>query len=165
MSKCNKIIDFVKHTKNGYVIPENISLEERMDKFPIISDVVAVSWYCNHNEIKIELGADFLSPGILPDRTGVVLLQPSHKFGHNNAVIVNADGTTRFTLINPYRKNPYYYDGDEYEFLCTKIEGNRFGMIVGVGRKDKDTGGYLTTEWFYELDANTGSFDSYHVVR
>lgn len=165
MSEHNIIINFSKHTKNGYIIPENISLEERMVKFPVISDVIAVSWFYDDKQISIELGGDFLSPAILPDRTGVVFIQPSHKYGHDNAIIVNADGAIRLRLVNPYCQSPYYYNEDEYEFLCTKIEGNCFGMIVGVGRKDKETGGYLTTEWFYELDVNTGIFESYHVIR
>lgn len=165
MSEHMKISNFNKHTKNGYIIPENISLEERLQKFPVISDVVAVSWRYDNNETIIQLGGDYLSPTMLPDRTGIVFLQPSNKFGHNNAIIINADGTTRYKLINPYRQNPYYSNEDEYEFLYTKVEGNCFGMIVGVGRKDKDTGGYLTAEWFYELDIDTGNFNGYHVVR
>lgn len=136
-----------------------------MEKFPVISEIVAISWYCNNKKKIIEIGTDYLSPAILPDRTGIVLLQPSHKFAHDNAVIINADGNIRFKLINPYPSNPYYFAEDEYEFLFTKIVENEFGMLVGVGRKDKDTGGYFTTEWFYKLNTDTGNFDGYHVVR
>jgi hypothetical protein len=159
------VTKFTLYGKDRFPFPKGLSSEEFWEKYPEGFKVVGVSWWCEKFFVDRPFNNNVLSADLLPDQTGVLLVQPPERYRGDNASIVNADGTERFRLKNPFPNNPYYRSGDEYSFLYPTSINDRFGMIVGVTAKSEIRSGWINVEWFYELDTDTGQFNGYHEVR
>jgi hypothetical protein len=163
--KGTKLVErFFEHGDRGELIPEGITFEELDRRYSYILRVIRVSWWCEGTAIEFEIGEAYQSPKVLPDRTGVLFIQPSERYGSDNAVVVNADGTERFRLKNPYPANPYYKPDAKFSFGGWIVENGNLALIVSVSAVH-ESGGMITGDLAYTLDTDTGAFLGYHEVR
>lgn len=164
MSNVSKIDNFIKHGKNGERIPESWDRDEIVKTYPYFSKIVKVSWQHNHDVIELDMGEDCESVAVLPDRTGVLIIQSEEKFGPDNAAILNADGTMRFRLKNPYPNHPGYRSADLFSFYRSKIKDGNIFLIVEMSSKTA-SGSTVRGEWAYQLDPHTAAFGAFHEIR
>lgn len=85
----------------------------------------------------------------LSDKSGIIVLQSHEKHGHNNVVILNADGSESFRVSNPYPSTEDYKNGDEYFFygISILITGE---VTLDVCAKRKLPGKAYSAEPIYE---------------
>ena len=163
MSQIQDICNFIEYGKNGEAIPEAWDYSEIDKKYPYILEIVKVSWQHGNEKVELDIDENCKSATILPDRTGVLILQSCEKYGPDNAIIMNADGTLRFRLNNPFSRNPHRKPTSEYSFGGSTIENGRLALIVGVCTKHED-GITICGDWIYQLDTDTGTFLSYRAM-
>ena len=60
----------------------------------------------------------------------LVVNQSPSKYGSDNLLVLNPDGTENRRLINPYWTSPEYQEGDEFEFMGVQnIRGKLLAKI------------------------------------
>ena len=129
---------FGKYSDQDDRFPEEMEFEEFWKKYPKGFQVRKVIWWCEGNKIEMPLNEDFKSPEVLPDKTGVIFLQAPEKYAPDNAIILNADGTTRMRLKNPYPLHPGHTPGDEYSFSdCYRENDHLFVVVETCSRMEK----------------------------
>lgn len=71
---------------------------------------------------------------ISPDFSNLIVKQNPEKYGPDNLLILNPDGTESHRLVNPYRFYSEYQEGDEFEFLSSQVAGEKLMVKVSVCR-------------------------------
>jgi hypothetical protein len=67
---------------------------------------------------------------VTPNMKYLVVKQSSSKYGPDNFLVLNQDGTEYRRIINPYRVSSEYRDGDEFEFSkLQNLKGKLFAQI------------------------------------
>jgi len=72
---------------------------------------------------------------LTPNLQHLVVTQSPEKYGADNLLILNSDGTENHRLINPYRFHAEYKEGDEFEFLSPQVAGDKLMVKISVCRK------------------------------
>ena len=72
---------------------------------------------------------------VLPNLQNLIITQSPKKYGPDNLLILNPDGTESHRLINPYRFCSEYQEGDEFEFLSPQVAGDKLIVKISISRK------------------------------
>ncbi len=102
-----------------------------------------ISWYCNGQKIQRVFEYSIQLFFLLNDETGIVVLGSVDEFGKNNALIINADGSTRFFLAIPEKiQYPIEIYDVYYELgILTAVVSAKYNMYAYVF--DEQTGEIL----------------------
>lgn len=69
--------------------------------------VIGYSWLHDGNRVDLSRNQDsVVSATPLPDGSGILVEQGHAKFGPNNMLVLNPDGSEKIRLVNPYRAAP-----------------------------------------------------------
>ncbi|MET3120395.1 hypothetical protein AAKU64_004647 [Undibacterium sp. GrIS 1.8] len=71
---------------------------------------------------------------VTPDMKYLVVEQSPSKYGSDNLLVLNPDGTENRRLINPYRFSSEYQDGDEFEFRDIQNMRDKLLARISVSR-------------------------------
>lgn len=153
--------------RNGETVSATATSDERKKMFPPLGiiDVVRLRWDDGVRtlEFPLEVGRKKMSWEVLPDRSGLCLTNKATN-ADSRVVILNADGTVRFELKNPWTLSDRYSPADEYGFSYPSVESGRIGVVVWVWGKSEANAGVIV-EHFYEFDDRTGTFGAHHPIR
>lgn len=69
-----------------------------------------------------------------PKQQNLIVTQSPKKYGPDNLLILNPDGTESHRLVNPYRFYSEYQEGDEFEFLSPQAAGDKLMVKISVCR-------------------------------
>lgn len=71
---------------------------------------------------------------VLPNSKYLIVDQNPKKYGPDNLLILNPDGTESHRLVNPYRFYSECQEGDEFEFLSPQVTGEKLMVKISVCR-------------------------------
>lgn len=153
--------------RNGETLSASATSDERKKMFPPLGivDVVRLRWDDSGHpiEVPLEVNRKKMSWEVLPDRSGLCLTNKATN-ADSKVIILNANGTVRFELDNPWPRSDRYSPADEFGFSYPSVERGRIGVVVWVwGKSDASKG--VIVEHFYALDDRTGTFGAHHPVR
>ncbi len=80
-------------------------------------------------------GCDTLTARLLPDGSGVAVLQAEDVYGPDNVVIVEPTNEVRQRIINPYRDSRFFMPGDKFSFYGITSEPTEFVLDIQAQRK------------------------------
>jgi hypothetical protein len=80
-------------------------------------------------------GCDTLTARMLPDGSGIVVVQDEGSYGSDNAVILNPMNEIRERISNPYRKSRFFIPGDKFWFDAVSIEPATVVLNIQAQRK------------------------------
>lgn len=131
------ITNFKIVSKNGFqrVVGQKLEGVTQMDLFKPEYQPDHYSW-----EYKSELFKRKCDPIetqtliVAPTSSNLIVKQNPEKYGPDNLLILNPDGTESHRLINPYRFYSEYQEGDEFEFLSPQAAGDKLMVKISVCR-------------------------------
>ena len=85
----------------------------------------------------------------LQDGSGIIVLQSQEKHGHDNVIVLNADGSESFRVKNPYVLTADYKDDDEYYFYGVVVVTSG-EVILEICTKQTIPGKSYAAEPIYE---------------
>jgi|GEM_PF-3456946 len=80
-------------------------------------------------------GIDTLTTELLPDGSGIIVLQNEHVHGSDNVVILTPSNEVHQRIINPYRASKYFMAGDRFCFDAIKRSADHPILNIQVQRK------------------------------
>ncbi len=91
---------------------------------------------------------------VTPNNKYLVVDQNFSKYGSDNLLVLNEDGSENRRLINPYSLSPEYQNGDEYHFRDIQIIKGRLQARISVTRwlPNKGFNAEPTYSTFYDCD-------------
>jgi hypothetical protein len=151
------IESFVICSANGYMRPPSVfppevpimdflKPEYQPTHYAWVADGVAYTRKCDAIET--------CSIEVAPNMKYLIVTQNSSKYGANNLLVLNQDGTDERRLVNPYLSSSEYKPGDKCEFLGVQNVGNKVLAKIAVTRTLPDSSyksepTYVT---FYDCD-------------
>lgn len=124
-------------SKNGYQrspgkYPADIP---KMDFFKPEYQRTHYSWqFSGDTYVRLCDATEAQSIELTPNLQHLVVTQSPKKYGADNILILNPDGTESHRLINPYRFHPEYQEGDKFEFLIPRVAGDKLLVKISVCR-------------------------------
>lgn len=131
------IESFVIVSKNGFKRPPGVFPPDipKMDFFKPEYQRTHYSWEANGlTHTRAVDATETCEIELTPNKKYLVVTQASSKYGSDNLLVLNSDGTENRRLINPYRSSPEYQDGDQYEFLDVRIMGDKVLAKIAATR-------------------------------
>lgn len=151
------IINFKIVSKNCFQREpgKNLTGISQMDLFKPEYQPDYYSW--EHKEKLFKRKCDLIETQNLivsPNKLNLIVKQNPEKYGADNLLILNSDGTESHRLINPYRFYSEFQAEDEFEFLSPQIAGDKLMVKISVcrsriGKPFKEDPTYGT---FYDCD-------------
>lgn len=97
--------------------------------------VVGYSWTYNGKHIDLQRTQDdVISATPLKNGLGVVVEQASTKFGPDNVVVLNPDGTQLRRITNPYPTSIDFKPGDQCRFVFPRCRDGELVLGIEVSR-------------------------------
>jgi hypothetical protein len=160
------ITDLMLVDDSGRSIAASATSAERKLAFPPLGilNVTKLRWLSGGTtyELSLVVAGKKSSWELLPDQTGI-LVTNEEKDDASRATIVNADGSIRFELKNPWPQHPKFSKGDRYGFSYPTTEKGQPGVVVYVWRAAA-LGSGVASEHFYGVDPQSGEYLVSHPV-
>lgn len=80
---------------------------------------------------------DTLTARMLPDGSGIIVIQDEGLYGSDNAVVLSPTNEIRERISNPYRKSRFFLPGDRFWFDAVSIEPASVVLNIQVQREIK----------------------------
>lgn len=80
-------------------------------------------------------GTDTLTADLLPDGSGIIVLQNAHIHGSDNVVILDPGNEVHKRIINPHKTSRYFMGGDRFWFDAVKMHGDQAILNIQVQRE------------------------------
>ena len=135
------IEDFFENCANGFKMPPGVYPPDipRMEFFKPEYTPTHYSWVFNgvtytRQKDKYDIQTMYLAP----DRKHLLVFQSSDKYGPDNVLILNPDGSEFMRLKNPYPGSSEYQEGDYCHFSdvdVNKVWGGKVRALIYVARK------------------------------
>jgi hypothetical protein len=78
---------------------------------------------------------DTLTACLLPDGSGIVVLQSEEHYGADNVVVLDAANELRQRIVNPYPSSKFFMAGDRYSFYGVAVNGDDAILHIQVHRE------------------------------
>ncbi|MET3140309.1 hypothetical protein AAKU61_004698 [Undibacterium sp. GrIS 1.2] len=131
------IESFVIVSKNGFKRPPGIFPPDipKMDFFKPEYQRIHYSWEANGiTYTRLCDATETCAMELALNKKYLVVLQNPDKYGSDNLLVLNPDGTENRRLINPYRFSSEYQDGDEFEFRDIQNMRDKLLARISVSR-------------------------------
>lgn len=96
---------------------------------------------------------------VAPNKKYLVVTQSTSKYGANNLLVLNEDGSEKLRLINPYLSSSEYQEGDQCEFVDAQCMGDKLLVKIAVTRfvPSRNRNAEPVYGTFYDCDTWQGS--------
>lgn len=93
--------------------------------------VIGYSWLHEGRRVDLSCNQDsVISATPLPDGSCILIEQDHAKFGPNNMLVLNPDGTEKMRLINPYPSSADFKLGDQSRFSFPRARQDQ--VVIGI---------------------------------
>jgi hypothetical protein len=162
------ITDLMLVDDSGRSIAASATSAERKLAFPPLGilNVTKLRWLAGGttHELSLVVAGKRSRWELLPDQTGI-LVTNKEEGDASKATLVNADGSIRFELKNPWPRHAGFSKTDRYGFAYPTTENGQPGVVIWMWAPSASADGSgVAGERFYGVNPQSGEYLASHQV-